>query len=95
MLAVLTFMLGGVISMTLVWAAATDPAQHLDPPSVTRGGGVAYKNDVKEVSQGIKDALLDEHRSTRRMLMGMRLTCSREKLTNEFACRVSYLPEPE
>jgi len=98
MIAVLTFMLGGVTSMTLVWAKATDPALHLEPGLVTLGGGVAYKNDVKNAREDFKDALRVEHRITRKMLLEMQLRCRRAQgssTNTEMDCKVSYLPEPE
>lgn len=97
MVAILVFMLGGVVSMTLVWAKSTDPALHLEPIIVTSGGGVAYKNEVKNVRQDFKDALLDEHRATRRMLLQMTFRCHRPPGAGaaDLDCRVSYLPEPE
>ena len=97
MIAVLTFMLGGVTSMTLVWAKASDPALHLEPVVVTHGGGVAYKNEVKTAREDFKDALLDEHRSTRRMLLQMVLRCKKPPGAGnaDLDCKVSYLPESE
>ena len=96
MIAVLTFMLGGVTSMTLVWAKATDPALHLEPVVVTNGGGVAYKNEVKSSREDFKDALLDEHRATRRMLLQMVLRCKKPPgAGTDLDCKVSYLPESE
>lgn len=95
MIAILVFMLGGVASMTLVWAASTNPAMHLEPDVVTQGGGVAYKNEVKNVRQDFKDALLSEHRSTRKMLLQMTLRCRRAAGGSDLDCTVSYLPESD
>jgi hypothetical protein len=95
-LAVLAFMLGGVVSMTLVWAESTDPAKHLEPALVTAGGGVAYKNEIKTTRQDFKDALVDEHRAMRKMLLQMVLRCRKASPAGvDLDCKVSYLPEPE
>lgn len=97
MVAVIVAMIGGVVSMTLVWAKATDPALHLEPAVVTNGGGVAYKNEIKSARQDFKDALLDEHRVTRRMLLEMQLRCRKAPGSGatDLDCKVSYLPEPD
>lgn len=96
-IAMLMFMLGGVISMTLVWAQATNPALHVEPALVTAGGGVAYKNDVSTARQDFKNALLDEHRTTRKMLLEMQLRCRKApgSSATDLDCKVSYLPEPD
>lgn len=86
---------GGIISMTLVWAQTTDPARHLQPQVVTRGGGVAYKNEVKEARQEFEDAILKEHKRTRKMLKEMVLRCRKSRSSAELDCRVTYLPEPD
>lgn len=97
MVAVIVAMIGGVVSMTLVWAKATDPASHLEPAIVTNGGGVAYKNEIKSAREDFKDALLDEHRVTRKMLLEMQLRCRKSPGSGatDLDCKVSYLPEPE
>ena len=91
--AMMVFALGGVISMTLVWAKTSDPQRHLEPALVTAGGGVAYQTDVRAARDDAQKASAAQQRITRKMLLGMKLTC--KKADGELECKVSYLPEPE
>ena len=87
--------LGGVISMTTVWAKtvshAEDKQVHIDPEKATAGGGMAYKTDIISVRADMKQAILESQQKTRMMLKEMKITCT--KTEGGMACRVTELPE--
>lgn len=92
----LVFMAGGVISVTGVWfrlaAHAEAHEAHIDPTEATRGGGVAYRNEVTAVRTDLTQAKGEIERRTRKLLKSMEISC--HKNGDGLKCKVE-LPEGE
>ena len=92
---IITTIIGGVISVTLLWSKmsshVTDGTVHVDPGHRERGGGLAYQNDVKEAVQHTDEAIRNEHVRIRTMLHELEWTC-RPQSGGGMNCK-SILPE--
>lgn len=90
-IALLTAVLGGVVSLTLAWGHTSDHVAnehvHINETKAIEGGGIAFKKDVY-------DRISAESKKTRKLLRDMTLEC-RKTADGGFGCRVSNLPDPE
>lgn len=84
-LMLLATVVGGVVSLTDVYnrlsSHAKDPHVHVNAEAAVNGGGVAYKNDIR-----------DERQRMRALLKSMEISCTRGPRGDTMTCRV-YLPE--
>jgi hypothetical protein len=96
MITVLVFMLGGVVSVTLVWGKTTehrdDKHVHIDETEAIQGGGVAFKSDVAAVRTEFEQKMTGEYQKTRKMLKAMTIGCTTKH--GALTCKVD-LPEPD
>jgi predicted helicase len=96
MMTFLAVVLGGVVSMTVVWSKTTDHTDdaqvHINEHAAVTGGGVAYQKDVDQVEQRFEQRMLGEYRKTRKMLKAMTISC--DSVRGQLNCKVD-LPEPE
>ena len=94
--AIFATLLGGIVSMTLVWAKtvghAGDRTMHVDPEDATKGGGVAYKNDVTATRTDFETRLVQEQKKTRKLLKSMSIRCKKARNGEGFECTTD-IPE--
>lgn len=97
MITFLAVVLGGVVSMTLVWGNtvrhAEDEHVHVDAAKTRDGGGVAYQRDIDRLERKFEQRMLTEYRKVRKMLKEMSITCSQRR-NRDLHCVVN-LPEPD
>lgn len=74
---ILVFLLGGLATVMGVWwktsSHVDDRTVHVDPIEREKGGGIAYKSDVRAVEQKISD----ESRKTRQLMRKMSIVCQK------------------
>jgi hypothetical protein len=97
-IALLTAVLGGVVSLTLAWGHTSDHVAnqhvHIDEAKAIEGGGIAFRHDVYMAKAELKDQIEAESRKTRKLLRTMTLDCHKTP-DGGFGCKVSNLPDPE
>jgi len=67
-------------------------AIHLDEQEVIRGGGVAYKQDVRAAESTFEHQMLEQHKKIRALLRKVELRCRRTSTTT--VCSID-VPEEE